>query len=69
MKKALKNYRKYLRRLKTAAKRKELTALRKKMDEIDIQFADGKISDSDYIKAQKNYLRLKRDIELAEEVD
>ena len=69
MKKALKNYQKYLKRLKTAAKRKELTALRKKMDEIDAQFADGRISDSDYIKEQKNYLKLKREIELAEEVD
>ncbi len=69
MKKALKNYQKCLRRLKTAAKRKELSALRKKMDEIDVQFADDKISDSDYIKEQKNYLKLKREIELAEEVD
>ena len=69
MKKALKNYQKYLKRLKTAAKRKELSALRKKMDEIDVQFADGKISDSDYIKEQKNYLKLKREIEIAEEVD
>jgi len=56
MKKALKNYQKYLKRLKTAVKRKELTALRKTMDEIDVQFADGKISDSDYIKEQKSYL-------------
>jgi len=69
MKKALKNYQKYLKRLKTAAKRKELTALRKKMDEIDVQFADGRISDSAYILEQKNYLKLKREIELAETVD
>ena len=69
MKKALKNYQKYLRRLKTVAKRKELTVLRKKMDEIDNQFAEGKISDNDYVKEQKNYLKLKREIELAEEVD
>lgn len=69
MKKSLKNYQKYLKRLKTAAKRKELTALRKKMDEIDTQFAEGTISDNDYIKEQKNYLKLKREIQLAEEVD
>ena len=36
MRKALKNYQKYLRRLKTTAKRKELTALRKKMDEMTL---------------------------------
>ncbi|MHA1721134.1 MAG: hypothetical protein ACTSWX_04520 [Promethearchaeota archaeon] len=69
MKKALKNYQKFLRRKKTAVKRKELNALRKKMDEIDAQFAEGKISDSEYIIEQKKYLKLKREIELAEKVD
>ncbi|QEE14332.1 HEAT repeat domain-containing protein [Promethearchaeum syntrophicum] len=69
MKKALKNYQKYLKRLQTAAKRKQLAALRKKMDEIDTQFAEGQISDNNYIREQKNYLKLKREIELEEIVD
>ena len=69
MLKAFKNYKKAQKKKDTAKKRKILTNLRKNMDKIDIEFAEGKISDSDYIKEQKKYLTLKREIELAEQVD
>ncbi len=69
MGKALKNYQRTQKKKETAKKRKILTQIRKKMDNIDIDFADGKISDTEYIKEQKNYLKLKREIELAENVD
>lgn len=69
MQKAVKNYEKAQKRKLTAQKRKQLTELRKKMDEFDELFAQGKLSDEDYIKEQKNYLKLKRSIDLEEKVD
>ncbi len=69
MKRTLKNYEKSQKRKETAKKRKILTKLRKQMDAVDIKFAEGKMSDADYIKEQKKYLILKREIELAEQVD
>jgi hypothetical protein len=65
---ALNNYQKAQKRKQTVKKRKILTNLRKQMDKVDIDFAEGKISDSDYITQQKEYLKLKREIELEEEV-
>ncbi|WP_457557288.1 hypothetical protein [Candidatus Harpocratesius sp.] len=69
VKDAIMNYHKAQRRKQTAAKRKKLTALRKKMDAIDRDYADGKISDEDYLKEQKIYLKLKREIEIEENLD
>lgn len=69
MDKAMKNYEKAQKKKQTAVKRKKLTELRKKMDEFDDLFAQGKISDADYMKEQKNYLKLKREIEIEEKVD
>jgi hypothetical protein len=69
MDKALKNYAKAQKKKQTAAKRKQLTDLRKNMDKFDELFAEGKISDADYVKEQKKYLKLKREIELEENVD
>ncbi|MCP4763754.1 MAG: hypothetical protein GY870_18430 [archaeon] len=69
MKKTLKNYQKAQKKKSNAAKRKKLKALRKKMDKFDIDFAEGKISDANYIKEQKNYLKLKREIEISEQID
>ena len=40
----------------TAKKRKILTKLRKQMDTIDNDFADGKINDEQYMIEQKKYL-------------
>lgn len=68
MDKSLKNYQKAQKRKQTVAKRKKLTELRKKMDDIDIKFAEGKINDAEYIREQKAYLKLKREIELEEEI-
>lgn len=65
----IKNYRKAQRQKKTAVKRKKLAELRKKMDEIDRKFADGEISDGEYLKEQKNYLKLKREIEIEETIE
>jgi hypothetical protein len=69
MQKAKKNYEKAQKRKQTAKKRQQLTELRKKMDKIDDLFAQGKISDTDYVKEQKNYLKLKHEIEQEENVD
>ncbi|MHA1727791.1 MAG: hypothetical protein ACTSWY_03560 [Promethearchaeota archaeon] len=68
MQQIYKNYQKDQKRKQTAAKRKKLTALRKKMDIIDINLDEGKISDAEYIIEQKKYLKLKREIELAEQI-
>ncbi|RLI63488.1 MAG: hypothetical protein DRO88_09760, partial [Promethearchaeia archaeon] len=57
IKDTIKNYQKAQRRKQTAAKRKKLTELRKKMDGIDRKFADGEISDEEYLQEQKNYLK------------
>ena len=64
-----KNYDKAQKRKQTAEKRKKLTAIRKDMDKKDREYADGQISDGDYLKEQKIYLKLKREIELEEETD
>lgn len=69
MKDAAKNYDKAQKRKQTVAKRKKLTSLRKKMDQIDRDYADGNLSDAEYLKEQKTYLKLKREIEVEEEVD
>lgn len=69
METTLKNYKRAQKRKETAKKRKILTKLRKQMDSIDNDFADGKINDEQYIVEQKKYLVLKREIELAEQVD
>ncbi|MHA1674073.1 MAG: hypothetical protein ACTSYI_10655 [Promethearchaeota archaeon] len=66
MKDTAKNYDKAQKRKQTAVKRKKLTSLRKNMDKIDRDYADGQISDSDYLKEQKVYLKLKREIEKIE---
>jgi len=68
MKKAYKNYNKAQKRKQTAEKRKKLNEFRKKMDDLDDRFASGEISDADYIKEQKAFLKLKREI-TAEEMD
>ncbi len=67
LEKALKNYRKAQKRKQTAKKRKILGALRKDMDEVDRTYADGNLTDAEYLVKQKEYLKLKREIELAEE--
>ncbi len=64
----LRNYQKAQKKKQTAKKRKKLSALRKQMDKIDIDFAEGKISDSEYLGQQKEYLKLKREIQLEEEI-
>ena len=69
LEKALKNYKKAQRRKQTAQKRKKLSALRKEMDEVDRSYADGNLTDAEYLVKQKNYLKLKREIELAEEIN
>ncbi|MHA1519596.1 MAG: hypothetical protein ACTSRK_05380 [Promethearchaeota archaeon] len=66
MKDTAKNYDKAQKRKQTAVKRKKLTSLRKNMDVIDRDYADGKISDGEYLKEQKIYLKLKREIEILE---
>lgn len=68
MKKAFKNYNKAQKRKQTAEKRKKLTEYRKKMDDLDDRFAAGEISDTDYLKEQKAFLKLKREI-TTEEMD
>jgi hypothetical protein len=68
MKKIDKNYQKAQKKKQTAVKRKKLSELRKKMDGIDRNFADGKINDTQYLKEQKLYLKLKREIELEEQL-
>ena len=68
MKKAYKNYNKAQKRKQTAEKRKKLTEFRKKMDELDDRFASGEITDIDYLKEQKAFLKLKREI-TTEEMD
>jgi len=69
MNKTLKNYKKAQKRKQTAKKRQQLKKLRSNMDKIDIEFAEGRISDKDYLTEQKKYLMLKREIEIAEQVD
>ncbi|UYP45536.1 hypothetical protein NEF87_001821 [Candidatus Lokiarchaeum ossiferum] len=69
METTLKNYKRAQKRKETAKKRKILTKLRKQMDIVDNDFADGKINDEQYMIEQKKYLVLKREIELAEQVD
>ncbi|MHA1583673.1 MAG: hypothetical protein ACTSVU_05000 [Promethearchaeota archaeon] len=69
LQKARKNYDRAQKRKQTAKKRKILTQLRKEMDNVDRDYADGKIDDSEYLNKQKEYLKLKREIELAEEPD
>jgi len=68
MKKAYKNYNKAQKRKQTAEKRKKLTEFRKKMDDLDDRFASGEITDIDYLKEQKAFLKLKREI-TTEEMD
>ena len=69
LEKAVKNYQKAQKRKQTAQKRKKLGTLRKEMDEVDRSYADGNLTDAAYLIKQKDYLKLKREIELAEELD
>ena len=69
MKNTLKNYTKAQKKKQTAKKRQQLKKIRSNMDKFDIEFAEGRISDEDYLIEQKKYLKLKREIELAEQVD
>ena len=66
MNRTFKNYQKSQKRKKTAEKRKKLRKLREKMDKLDIDLTDGKISDGEYLLEQKKFLRLKREIDEAE---
>ncbi len=63
MKSILKDYERKQKRKRTAKKRAKLRKLRNEMDEVDMAFANGEISDDEYLKKQKDYLRLKREIQ------
>ena len=67
IKAALSSYDKYLKRLANAEKRKKLRALQKKMDKADEDFAEGKISDEEYLKLRKEFLVLEQEIKKGEE--
>jgi len=69
MNKTLKNYKKAQKRKQTAKKRQILKKLRSNMDKVDIDLDEGRISGEDYLIEQRKYLKLKREIELAEQVD
>ncbi len=69
MNKTLKNYNKAQKRKQTVKKRQQLKKLRANMDKFDEDFTEGRISGEDYLIEQKIYLKLKREIELAEQVD
>ena len=68
LEKAANNYKKAQKRKQTAQKRKKLTALRKEMDIVDRNYSDGNLTDEEYLAKQKDYLELKREIEIAEEM-
>lgn len=68
LEKAANNYKKAQKRKQTAQKRKKLTALRKEMDIVDRNYSDGNLTDEEYLAKQKDYLKLKREIEIAEEM-
>src|SRR6056297_1637237 len=63
MEKILHNFDKAQKRKKTAKKRSKLRKLRKQMDEIDMKFAAGELTDEEYLEKQKEYLKLKREIQ------
>ena len=67
MKGIVKKFGQAQKRKATAKKREKLKILRTKMDKIDMDFAAGTISDANYIKEQKIYLKLKKEIQDAEE--
>jgi hypothetical protein len=66
MNRTFKNYQKAQNKKKTAEKRKKLRKLREKMDKLDVSLTEGSISDEEYILEQKRFLKLKREIDEAE---
>lgn len=69
LKDVLKNYEKAQKKKQTAKKRAKLRKLSRKMSELDRDYADGKISDKAYLDQRKEFVKLQREIELAEAVD
>ena len=63
------NYKKAQKRKQTAKKRTQLRELSKKMTKLDRDFADGTITNNDYLKERKIFVDLQKEIELAEAVD
>ena len=69
MKNTLTNYKKAQKKKQTAKKRVILRKLTREMTDLDREYADGKTSDADYLKRRKEFVKLKREIEIEEQVD
>ncbi len=65
----LNNYKKAQKRKLTAKKRAKLRKLTQTMAAFDRDYADGKISDAEYLEQRKTFVVLQREIELEEAID
>ena len=69
MKDTLLNYKKAQKRKQTAKKRAKLRKLQQEFTTLDREYADGKMTDDEYLTRRKEFVKLKREIELAEEIE